>query len=162
MSSLEFIKQLLQDEWQTSVTGRVHDVPQPKIDVQVDDPMKDLKNQDVVIIRDGGDELHDPQSVGHLEERVQSFVSIDVRTTDRRDPSGHVRLEGGVDRNGNPETHGGLKGEIKRILDANRTGTSGYDTIQTEMWRNLSAQTGRNHYRGVWDVRLDEIAKDVS
>lgn len=171
MSALQWVAYILDQEWvegadgdSPGVPGRRHRVPKPQIDIEEDTSKVSFRTTDHVNIVDGGDETHSAMDIGFQHESVESYVSIVVRTTERPpdEPdvarSGRVRFEGGRDANNDLEAYGGLKGEIKRILELYRKGDKEFDIVETTTWRDETSLTGKNKFRGAWDVQLDDRA----
>lgn len=172
--SVEFIEHIIDTDWvegadgdTPGVTGRNHPVPKPTIEVETERSQIRLQNQDHVHITDGGNENQEPMGVGFTHKAVDSFVAIEVRTTvSPPDPPdverpGRVRFEGARDANNDSETYGGLKGEVERILDLYRKGHKEFEVILASTWRDETGLTGKNHYRGVWVVGLEERAREI-
>lgn len=170
MSALQYVHYILDTNWEPAVTGRDYDVPKPTIDLRQDQSQISLRGQDHINITDGGDEIHEPASLQYQEETVESFVTITIRTTHKPpsppnvDRPGNVRFEGKRDANNEAESYGGLRGEVKRILelDTHRLGDQEFDLIEASVWRDEAGQTGKNHYRGAWEVQLDQRARSIN
>jgi hypothetical protein len=150
------------------ITGRRHRVPEPQIDIEEDTSNVRFRTTDHVNIEDGGDEVHEAMDVGYQHEAVDSFVTIVIRTSERppEEPTverpGRVRFLGGRDATNDPENYGGLKGEIKRILDLHRTGDKEFDLVRATKWRDETGLTSKNRFRGAWDVQLDQRAAELN
>lgn len=166
---------ILNEEWvegadgdSPGVTGRNYTVPKPQIDIEEDTSNIRFRTTDHVNISDGGDEIYEAMDVGYEHEAVDSFVTITVRTSERPpdapdvDRPGRIRFEGGRDANNASESYGGLKGEIKRILELYRKGDREFDIIQATTWRDETGITSKNRFRGAWDVQLDQRARKIS
>ena len=156
--TLQYFELLLDARWTPSVTGRDNDVPKPHIAIasDVDETRISQVYDDILFIRKGGGLSVTPKSVGWSEKQKEYRVSLDLRTS-----NGWVRLDGGRDANNDAERYGGLRGETERILDAVRTGDKEFDWIDGYEWRNLSEDMGYGFWRGVWEVRLTELADTI-
>jgi len=149
------------------ITGRVHPVPKPQIDIDEDTSSIRFRTTDHVNISDGGDEIHEAMDVGYQHESVNSFVTVTVRSSERPpNPAdvnrpGRVRFEGWRDENNEAEAYGGLRGEIKRILELYRKGDKEWDIIEATTWRDETDITSKNRFRGAWEVALDQRASEL-
>jgi len=172
--SLEFIEYILDNDWvegadgdTPGVTGRDYPVPKPPIDVEMDVSQISVRNRDHINIVDGGDQTFEALGVGYTHKAADSFVDIQVRTTQSPpdmadvDRPGRQRFNGARDANNDAETYGGLKGEIERILELYRKGHKEFDVIRATAWRDEAGLTGKGHFRGVWAVQLDERAREI-
>lgn len=167
---------ILNEEWiegkegdSPGITGRNHVVPKPQIDIEEDTSSVRFRTTDHVNIEDGGDEIHEAMDVGYQHESVDTFVTLRIRCAERPaepapdvDRPGRVRFEGGRDSNNVAESYGGLRGEIKRILELYRKGDREFDIIRATTWRDETGITSKNRYRGAWDVQLDQRAAEIS
>jgi hypothetical protein len=145
------------------IDGREYPVPKPEINIEKDRDKIRLRGQDHINIVDGGDVTHEPKGVGYIHEEINETYNIEVRTTQNppsppdTDRPGRTRFDGY--RGG---TYGGLKGEIKRILDLYRKGTDcGYTLVQASTWRDDSGNYGANHYYGMWIVEPTTRASKI-
>lgn len=156
-TGLQYLEILLQNRWQSDITGRMEPVPEPNITIAGDDETSrvDFTN-DQVFVRDGGSQSLTPKTAGWQHKGSESLVTIDIRTTQSRG-----RLEGFRDENNEPERYGGLRGEVERILDSVRTGDKEYDWINGFEYNDLSEEVGFGNWRGTWEVRLTEIANTI-
>jgi len=181
MSALQWMAHVLETEWvegadgdSPGVPGRTFPVPKPTMDLRAREGDIRLRNQDHINIADGGDETHEAASLGYQNETVESFVEVTIRTTHRPPDApdvssvpyvenpGEVRFEGARDANNEAEAYGGLKGEVKRILELYRMGHREFDLIVGTTWRDEAGITGKNHYRGTWLVALDDRLGEVN
>jgi len=181
VSALQWMAYILDTEWvagadgdSPGITGRDYLVPKPEMDLRAREGNMRLRNKDHINIDDGGDEIHTPASVGYGNETIESFVEVTIRTTHRPpDPPdvsglpyvenpGEVRFEGARDSNNQAEAYGGLRGEVKRILELYRKGDREFDLIVGTTWRDEAGLTGKNHYRGTWVVALDDRLSEVN
>lgn len=148
---------LLDSEWSVSYPGRT-DVPKPKIIAEATDKKRhNLKDSDLLTVRDGGPQDFTPQGVGWIEEKVIARVTVDIRTVHSRE-----RLLGYLDGNGVPEPYSGLAGEVKRILDSNRKGFNAWHTVKADPFNDLSGQMGFHHWRGEYEVVLTNYANTIN
>lgn len=145
------VKSLLEDEWREDVPGRDVSVPKPEIVLQAPENRRqvNLKKYDVIFVRDGGRPTVQPQSLSWREERIEETVTIDCYS--RKDIN---RIEGHRDDDDNREKYGGLKGEVKRILDKYRKGHKEYDLIIPETWIDLHADEPGGIWRGQWEITM--------
>lgn len=160
-ASLQYLKYVLENNWDgsaASVDGRINDVPKPKIAIATDEDTKrlDPRKEDICFVREGGAQSITPRSVGWTLRKNETQVSIDFRTTESRE-----RLEGTRDDQNVKEEYGGLRGEAERILDGVRKGDKEYDWVNGYEWRPLSEEMGFANWRGVWEVRLTELAENI-
>jgi hypothetical protein len=161
-TSLQYFEALLADRWQPTYDGpagtRSNDVPQPTIAIATDKAAKrlDPRREDLLFVRAGGAQQLTPRSVGWTEQRTETLVTLDCRTTQSRQ-----RLEGTRNGANEKEAYGGLRGEVKRILDTVRTGDKEFDWVNGYEYRPLSEDMGFGNWRGAWEVRLTELAEDI-
>lgn len=168
MTAIQYVEYLLDNNWQTSVSGREKDVPKPNILRESAESLRrmNLDENDVLLLRDGGVSQYEPQSFNWQEERIVSHVTIDARTTgEAGSVPGRERLWGyrGV---GNlsaneAESYGGLQGEVKRILDTVRDGDKEFDLIPVSEQNDLSAEMGGQVWRGTTELSLDTRANQI-
>lgn len=156
--TLQYFEAELDTRWEPSVTGRVNDVPQPQLALASDVDVQRLTqvHDDICFIRKGGAMQATPKSVNWAEKQKEYRVTLDFRTS-----TGRARLDGGRDANNDAERYGGLRGEAERILDAVRAGHKEFDWIDGYEWRPLSEDMGYGFWRGVWEVRLTELADTI-
>lgn len=152
------IKSLLEEEWREDVPGREKSVPKPEIVLQAPDNRRqvNLKKYDVIFVTDGGRPVVEPQSLSWREERIEETITIDCYS--RKDIE---RIEGYRDENDNKETYGGMKGEVKRILDKYRKGYKEYDLIKAETWIDMHAEEVGGIWRGQWDIQMIRNAVNI-
>jgi hypothetical protein len=161
-TTLEYFINVLDADWQESYDGpagtRINDVPKPKIVKATDKDEKrvDPRQQDVLIVRQGGPASLEPRGMQWDSRRRERLVSLDIRTTVSRE-----RLEGTRDANNEREAYGGLRGETLRILDTIRRGDKEFDWIDGYEYRPLSEEMAFANWRGVWEVRLTTLAEDI-
>lgn len=152
MTAIQYVEYILSHNWEEDVDGRVHPVPEPRIKLEKDDPKDRLRTHDVLRIQDGGVETRTPRGVGYNEEDATSLVTVILKTTESRE-----RLEGHRDSNNDAESYGGLKGEVKRILELNRKHPKEFSLVEGFEWKDQLSLVGKGLYRGSWEVRLQEI-----
>lgn len=157
-TALAYFETLLTNNWESSITDRIENVPEPQIHIAADVDVARVTQQvdDVIFVRDGGPQSLTPQSAGWNERKVESLVTIDIRTSVDR-----PRLEGVRDNNNEAERYGGLRGETQRILDEVRRGDKEYDLINGYEWNDLSEDMGYGFWRGTWEVRLTKVAVNI-
>lgn len=168
MTAVQYVKNLLENNWESAVSGREKDVPKPEIYLESAENLRrvNLDQSDVVFVRDGGTTQYTPKSFGWAQEEYSSPVTIDARTTgEAGSVPGRERLWGyrGV---GNlsaneAERYGGLQGEIKRILDEVRKGDQEYDLVLATAQNDLSGEMGGQVWRALTEVSLDVKAKTI-
>lgn len=170
MSATQWTAYALDEDWEPRVTGRAVEVPKPVIVTEGEDSEASIKDRDVVVVKDGGTTNVEPGTLGHRENTQNSFVQVDIRTTDRNRPAvpdatrspGYVRLFGKRDNVANvAERYGGLVGEVTRILQTYRRGVNEFTRIQIEDVNDISSQSGVNHYRATLTVRFDQTLQNV-
>ena len=157
-TDLDFLAYVLENRWQEDVPGRMQSVPEPKIVIATseDETRVNTAVNDVIFVRDGGAQTREPRSAGYMAERVETPVAVDIRTAEGRD-----RFVGIRDDNNEAESYGGLYGETKRILETIRKGEAEYDLTVPPEWNDLSEDFGFGHWRGVWTVRLTQVASEI-
>lgn len=152
---VQMFETVLKDKWTESadaVNGRIEDVPKPEYIMKSspqDRRKVNLKAGDAIFIHDGGKPAVEPKSVGWVEERIESHVTIDCYSAHSIE-----RIEGYRDDNNVEESYGGLQGEIKRILDTIRGGWKEYYLIKPETWNYMHDQEPGGIWRGQWEVTL--------
>lgn len=157
-TDLDFLATVLDDGWEPSITGRSVDVPKPTIIIATteDRTRVNTAKEDVIFVRDGGPQQVTPKSVGWTEERIETPLSVDIRTS-----QGRERFVGIRDTANNADRYGGLYGETKRILDTIRKGSKEFDWVAPPEWNDLSEDMGYGTWRGTWTVRLTQIAETI-
>lgn len=153
MTGVQYVEYILDNDWEPSVAGRVHNVPKPDISREKEDSTSRIATSDRLVVQDGGTMPHKPASVGYLSETKTTRVSISVRTEHSRE-----RFEGARDANNDAEDWGGLYGEVKRILQERRKGHKEYDIVVSADWNDISGNFPKNYWRGSWEVKLEEVA----
>lgn len=158
MTSVDEVAALLDANWQKSYPDRT-DVPKPRIIAEATDVKRhNMKDQDLLTVRDGGPQDFKPQGLAWTEEKVTARLTIDLRTVQSRQ-----RLLGYIDPNtGLPEPYSGLAGEVKRILDDNRKGFNNWDKVKADPFNDLSGQMGFNHWRGEYEVELTQYVNVIN
>lgn len=168
MSALQYTENLLDANWEESVSGRERDVPQPQLIRESAESLRkmNLDQNDAALLRDGGITTIEPQSFGWAQERLVSRVTIDLRTTGEAGSThGRERLwgyrgVGGLNDN-ESERYGGLVGETKRIMDSVRKGDNDFDLVLVTEENDLSAQMGGQIWRASVEVQLDIRARTI-
>ena len=157
-TGLQYFEHLLDAQWEEQIDGRYKPVPEPTIAIAADVDTSRLSQQseDLLFIHEGGPDSITPRSVGWTEKRQEELVTLDLRTSVAR-----ARLEGTRDDDNNEERYGGLRGETERILDTVRRGDKEFDWINGYEYRPLSEELGYGFWRGIWEVRLTELAHDI-
>lgn len=152
--SIELIRDTIDDRWEeesSNVDGRRYDVPKPfKIYAASPDRRKvSIKKGDAIFVYDGGEPTIEPKSMGWVEERIESKATIDLYSSVSVE-----RIEGHRDDSGNLESYGGMKGEVKRILDQIRRGYEEFLYIKPETYRYMHGDGAGGIYRGQWEIKL--------
>lgn len=152
--SIELLTDTIDDRWiedASSIDGRRNDVPKP-VNIYAASPDKrkvNLKQGDAIFVYDGGEPTIEPKSVGWVEERIESKATIDLYSA-----VGVQRIEGYRDDSGDLESYGGLKGEVRRILDGIRRGYKEFLYIKPETYRYMHGEGAGGIYRGQWEIKL--------
>lgn len=157
-TSLAYLQNVLQDNWNEDITGRVQRVPEPYILLESErsETRVSQYDGDVIFVSDGGPENITPKGVGWTHRESEANASIDIRTS-----VGRARLEGVRKDDNSAENYGGLRGEVQRILDSVRKGDQEYDLVDGYEWNDLSADVGYQFWRGTFEVRLTQVAQDI-
>lgn len=178
MTSLQYIEEVLRNNWSSSISGRPHDVGDIvgeggddtiKIVYESDDEWRrmDLANWDYIVLRDGGLVESSPQSFGWTQEDIVSRIDIDIRTTghpaDNR--PGRIALygergAGTLNANESPRW-GGIAGEAHRIVKSVRRGEKEYSIVGTDAVDDLSAQMGGQVWRALVQARLEIRSRTI-
>lgn len=157
MTGVQYVRNILKQEWQEEIPGRKHPVPEPYIFVEGQQASRHSPAQgDMITVLDNGPTQIEPQSVGWTEERIENHVGIDIRTVHSRE-----RLLGHRDDNNVAEKYGGLSGEVKRILDMHRKGTEEYEYVFAGPFNDMSNEMGFATHRGRYEVRLVQVANQI-
>lgn len=156
---------LLDTEWiedADKVTGRVRDVPKPKILAEKAVKRHDLSRQPLIEVKDGGAATKEPKGLGWHEEQKVAQLQITIQLVDEH--NGEVRMngyragpDGDADHGLDPyekESYGGLSGEVERILDQNRKGLAEYQLVEAFELDDVSDQMEYGRYRVDVNVRL--------
>lgn len=136
------IKTLLEDEWEPAIPGRTTDVPD--IVASTDDGTGVIVLQDDSSVRERLS-THDVINVQNVDnayimrgkdsEEIVDTVQIDIRISDRDiDADGlresvRARMLGERDAANDADTLGGLRGEVRRILNGITKGWQEYDEV---------------------------------
>lgn len=176
MTVIQAIEGLLSNNWEPSISGRVHEVPQPEFIKEKANVKESLRTHDAAYVRDGGDEVHTPQAFGWTHENVEYTVTVELRSANRTvngtSVDGRIRMFGyrntdsATDSNGldplEAERHGGLTGECKRILKANRKGFAEFDIVAGELRvLDQSDLGGKKYYRADVQIPLTNVADSI-
>lgn len=170
MTEVKFIKNLLEAEWETSITSRATDVPQPTFTLEKKKSNSHIRNQDVGYITSGGDTNYTPLGFGWTHQTVDTVVAIEYRAATRTvansyDDAYH-RVHGkrtGANGLGAPDRWDGIIGETTRILLADRTGRAEWDLLGADTFRVVdNVDTGgKNYYRADVIVGLTNLADEI-
>ena len=179
MTFLQFVSALLTQKWEPAISGRVYDLPTPgedlDINIEKEVHQKRLRTNDIITVRDGGDVNFTPLGFGWTHEQIEGAVTIECRCADEnpRVPDGvdgRVRMFGYRNQtnqiqNGlapfQAERHGGLTGEVVRILASYRKGHAEFDRLVYGPVRDESSTVGRNTYRGDIMVAPEITAQEI-
>lgn len=175
MTAIRRFKALLEDEWQVSRPGRAVDVPEPDVFIERNRKKASLRTSDYVVVMDGGSEDLTPGGFGWTHENVKTRLEFDVRSADRRDAGSrvesHVRMFGYINDTGSTdehglapgeeEDHGGLVGEIRKIMSDNRKGLGPYDRVTVREVNDKRNTVQKNKSRAGFNVELEKIASGV-
>ena len=161
MTVRQFIKNLLENNWTASASGRPNDVPQPEIVLEKTQVQNRLRNSDTIHVVTGGPESFDFQGFGAAAERADRLVTCDIRTAKRGDTPGLIRMVGERDANNDRPRWGGLIGETRRIINTKRRGHKEFDRIHAEEATPVLEDGGKNYYRAAVQVRLEEYGAEI-
>ncbi|MFB6284581.1 MAG: hypothetical protein ABEK59_11760 [Halobacteria archaeon] len=179
MTSIQYVDNVLQNNWTSSISGRPHDVEsigENPGDVRIiygsDDEFRrmDLSNNDYLVLRDGGLAEITPKSFSWQEEDRISRVDVDIRTSGwpNSNRPGRIALygergAGNLNSNESPRW-GGLVGEALRVLKTKRKGDQEFTIINASEADDVSEQMGGQVWRTVVGVRLEQrnISIDTS
>lgn len=120
---------------------------------------RQLDTGDAIFVKDGGDPIIDPASVGYREEYIESLVSMEVVVS-----GGRADLVGRVD-----EYYGGVVGEVKRIVDEYRKGIPasapfgdpGYTVLTVDNYADEVAKRGAGLWTGEWTIVFIDHARGI-
>lgn len=165
--SLQYVEQVLRDEWHDEIDGRPHNVGHLDDDVKIvyegskEWRRMDLSNFDYLTLQDGGDVDISPKGLGWTEEDTTSRVNIDIRTKGHHpDRDGRVTLygetgAGDLDPRESPRW-GGLVGETERVMKTIRRGDDCQNSIvNVDVIDDLTGQMGGQIWRSVVQVRFE-------
>lgn len=168
--SIAYLRNELDDRWQTTISGRSVDVPKPYIVPQKEDSRASVKKGDVIVVKDGGIESVEPGALGYDAENRDAFVQLDIRTADRERPDitnstyspGGTRLLGFRSTADNSsDEHGGLVGEAQRVINEIRKGDNEFDVIQIQEVNDVSEQEDTHRYRALITIRFRTIGSKI-
>lgn len=168
MTAVQYVEAILENRWESSITDREVDVPQPEVYRESAESYRkiNLDQNDAIILEDGGITNIEPQTFTWAQERLVSRVTVDIRTTgEAGSVAGRERLWGhrGTGTLGATESerYGGLVGEVKRICDEVRAGDEEFDLIQVTEENDLSGEMGGQVWRATVTVVLDTRANTI-
>jgi len=183
MTEMQAARALLDSRWETSISGRSTDVPEPEIVLEKNVSQSDLKTGPIARIVDGGGKTFEPRGFGWTHQRVEADVTVELRTATRRvrgglEQDGHAEMFGnrpsptsvdsatvgddgvsGIDTE--PDRYVGLTGEVRRILEAHRKGFAEFCNVYSSEIRNESSAEGTNYYRADVDIRFVQEADKI-
>jgi len=162
MTVIQFARNLIRSRWQVSHPDRPNNVPVPEflLEADPDKVQVSIADTDLITVQDGAPVNYEPVGVGWKAQNVDLVVNYDIRTTVSRERMFGYRLRE-KDGLGDPEPHGGLIGEVKRILDTARTGEKEYDLITASQFNDLSGEVGGGIWRGQFVVRFEQRAASI-
>ena len=153
--SIQLLTDTIDERWDgsaSSVDGRRNDIPKP-VNITAGSPNDrrkvSLKQGDAIFVYDGGEPTIEPKSVGWIEERIESKATIDLYSAHSVE-----RVEGYRNDDGDLESYGGIKGEVKRILDDIRRGHEEFLMVIPSVYRYMHGDEPGGIYRGQWEVTL--------
>lgn len=169
MTNAKWTLDLISAEWDSSADpiegmGEIRDgIEMPELIVQgaADDKGRasQLDTRGTLFVKDGGDPIINPQSVGYREEYIESKVSIEaVSGLSRRELVGTAEMQ-----------YGGFVGEVKRIVHEYRKGVHedapvidpGYDVIVFEVFSDEVMKRGAGLWTGEWTVTFIDFASKI-
>lgn len=168
MTEVEFVKNLLETNWETSITNRTTDVPEPTFTLEKQNRAENLRTQDVGYVDSGGDTETTPQGFNWTHEQVDTVVVIEYRTatrsTDVGYDDGYNRLYGkrtGANGLGEPDRWDGIVGETERVLKADRSGRAEWDLVAEGFRVDDTGLGGKNYWRADVFVPLTRHARNL-
>lgn len=166
MTAIQFVAQLLEADWEPSVTNRSTDVPEPLFVEEKDEAQSNLRTHDTAHVTDGGDLDLEYLGFGVTHKGIDALVTVQLRTADRRENdapvNGRHRLFGERPAaTTSADRHAGLAGETLRILESYRHGVAEFDRVIPGPVRDQSDLTGVGHYRADLDVALVTHAEKI-
>lgn len=168
MTEVAFIKNLLEANWNKSITDRSNDVPEPTFTLEKEKRDQRIRNQDVGYVASGGDTETTPQGFNWTHERVDTVVVIEYRAATRTTSVGHdngyKRLYGertGANGLGEPDRWAGIGGETERVVKDDRKGRSEWDIIAEDFRIDDTRLGGKNYWRADVYVPLRQNAKNL-
>jgi len=155
MTEVAYIKNLLEANWNTSVSGRSNDVPQPTFTLEKKDFKKQIRTADIGYVNTGADTEFTPLGFSWTHERIDTVVVIQYRAGTRKVDTGvedgYKRLFGvrqGTDGLQAPDNWSGIVGETRRVVMNQRRGQSEWDLVGNDMRvADLSNLGGKNYWR---------------
>lgn len=168
MTEIAFVQNLLESQWQESITDRSNDVPKPTFVREKEERDGRIRNKDIGYVASGGDTEYTPQGFSWTHERVDTVVVIEYRVTTRSVDvgveNGYDRLYGkrtGPDGLGEPDRWSGIVGETKRVLQADRSGRAEWDLIGDDLRVDDTRLGGQNYWRADVYVPLRNHASSI-
>jgi len=166
LTEYQAAKALIEQEWESSISGRSQTVDQPDVVLQQSVSKDDLRTGPVARVVDGGGKSFEPRGFGWTHRRVEADVTVELRTATRRsgggpEESGHVEMFGERSGLSKPDRYGGLSGEMKRILDEKRKGFAEFCYVLSSDIQNESSAEGTNYYRADVDITFVQTAEEI-
>lgn len=172
MTEVQYIKSLLEANWQQSITGRSNDVPQPTFTLEKQARDKRISAEDRGYVASGGDTEYTPQGLGWTHERVDTVVVIEYRAANRNTDAGvengYERLYGqrtGTDGLQAPDRWAGITGETRRVLLDKRKGHAEWSLVGAGQGGGIRVDDtdlgGKNYWRADVYVPLTQHADSI-
>lgn len=167
MSEVEFLKNLLERDWEPTVTGRSTDVPQPFFTLEKSNREESLRSQDVGYITSGADTTRTYNGLGATHDRIETAVVIEYRVAARNVSTGYTdpyhRLFGqrtGANGIQAADDWDGIIGETERVIRDAGTRIAEWDKFGIEITVSDLTDIGGNAYhRADVLVPMEDIAK---
>jgi len=164
MTSARFVRDLFRDQWGTGSINSPPEQPDIVEEGEADRRSVHTGDVDVIFCKDGGRPTIEAQSIGYREQYVEVTVDAEIITSVGRE---HLL--------GPPEdTYAGLEGEVRRILEEYRIGSTrgeplpgtsvqnpGYDIIRLDTFDDQIGAVGADLWKGTWTFTFINYAKQI-
>jgi len=166
MTEMQAAKALIEQQWESSISGRSTDVEQPDVVLQQSVSKDDLRTGPIARVVDGGGKRFEPRGFGWTHQKVEADVTVELRTATRRvdggvEQDGHTEMFGNRSGLSKPDRYVGLTGEMRRILDEQRKGFGEFCNVLSSETRNESSAEGTNYYRADVDITFVQQADEI-